>query len=499
MAKVFSFKLFRGRQAASVPVSDSVSGGRHAFRARGARERERERTASPALRPRTRSRSRHTLAATRPAGLGYAAVLALLALALPASAAGPEITLDQALQAARRANRTLVAERARLEQAQTNLSLAWTALFPVVAAQGKYTRNNIAVSFDLPTGNGGPPEHLVIQPSNQLDGIINFTAPLIAPPADAALQAVKTGVRAAEADYQTSTANVLNAVAQAFFAAGIADEVLAARQSSIEVASATVQIAQTRYTVGAVTKADVDRAQLALVRADQAAREARFGREQAYRALGTLTQWQGEFTVKPNSEFVPTPEPDGLDTALRLRPEFRALQLTAQSLTTQSHAYAWRWSPTLSAFGNARIFNYDSFAMQRHAWAVGATLDWVLFDGGVRDAQRRQAAAQAREAYARGEVLRESIRDDLANQRGLLETKRHAHDAAEQQVGLAQETLDLVRTQYQAGSVAELDLLRAQDDLTAAREALAQAHYEVALADLGLRRAAGTFPGDIGK
>jgi outer membrane protein TolC len=47
--------------------------------------------------------------------------------------------------------------------------------------------------------------------------------------------------------------------------------------------------------------------------------------------------------------------------------------------------------------------------------------------------------------------------------------------------------------------VAELDLLRAQDDLTAAREALAQAHYELAVADLGLRRAAGTFPGSAGK
>ncbi len=430
------------------------------------------------------------------------AALAVLVVAQPAWAAPPQLTLDQALRAARKANRSLVAERAHLEQAQTNLNLAWTALFPVVAAQGKYTRNNIAVSFPISTGNGaaaGPPEVLTIQPYNQLDGIVSFTAPLIAPPAYAALESVKTGVRAAQADYETSLTNVLFAVAQAFYSAGIADEVLAARQSSIEVASATAHLAQTRYTVGAVTKADVDRAELALIRAEQAAREARFGREQAYRALSTLMQSQGDFTVEPNSAFVLTPESDGLDTALRLRPEFRALELGARALVTQSHAYGWRWSPTLSAFGNARIFNYDNFAMQRHAWAVGAQLDWVLFDGGIRDAQRHQADAQAREVRARVEVLRDGIRDDLANQRGLLDTKRHAHDAAERQVALAQETLDLVRTQYEAGSVAELDLLRAQDDLTAAKEALAQAHYEVALADLGLRRAAGTFPAAAGQ
>ena len=418
-------------------------------------------------------------------------------------AAPPQITLEQALSAARKANRTLVAERARLEQVQTNLSLAWTALFPVVAAQGKYTRNNIAVSFAIPVSNGSdtaaPPRVLTILPSNQLDGIVSFTAPLIVPAAYAALEAVKASVQAAQADYEASMANVLFAVAQSFFAAGIADEVLAARQSSIEVASATVHIAQTRNAVGAVTKADVDRAELALVRAEQAAREARFGREQAYRALTTLMQWQGEFTVEPNASFVPTSDGDGLDMALRLRPEFRALELGARSLGRQSRAYGWRWSPTLSAFGNARIFNYDNFAVQRHAWAIGAQLDWVLFDGGVRDAQRRQARAQAREAEARTEVLRDAIRDELANQRGLLDTKRHAHDAAERQVVLAQETLELVRTQYEAGSVAELDLLRAQDELTGAKEALAQAHYEVALADLSLRRAAGTFPGETAR
>lgn len=424
----------------------------------------------------------------------------LVAIAAPAWAAPPVLTLDQALRAARKGNRTLVAERARLERAQTSLDLAWTALFPVVAAQGKYTRNNIAVSFPLPSDDPAvPPRTFVIQPWNQLDGIISFTAPLIAPPAYAALQAAGTGSRAAQADFETSLSSVLVAVAQAFYAAGIADEVVAARQSSIDVASATVQIAETRYAAGAVTKADVDRAQLALVRAEQSVRDARFGREQAYRALKTLTQWQGDFTVEPNSAFEPAAETDGLDIALRLRPEFRAIELGAQSLAEQRRAQAWRWSPTLSAFGNARVFNYDNFAGKRHTWAIGLQLDWLLFDAGVRDAQRHQVAAEAREAEARSEVLRDAIRDDLANQRGLLDTKRHAHNAAERQVALATETLDLVRTQYQAGTVAELDLLRAQDDLTAAKEALAQAHYEVALADLSLRRAAGSFPGNAGQ
>jgi outer membrane protein TolC len=149
----------------------------------------------------------------------------------------------------------------------------------------------------------------------------------------------------------------------------------------------------------------------------------------------------------------------------------------------------------LSAFGNLRIFNYDNYAVEQHAWAIGAQLDWVLYDGGARDAQRHLANAQAQEATAQSAVLRDAIGDDLANSHGLLETKRHAQTAAERSVTLAIETLELVRRQYEAGNSAQLDLLQAQDGLVVAKETLAQAHFEVAIADLTLRRAAGTFPG----
>jgi outer membrane protein TolC len=390
---------------------------------------------------------------------------------------------------ARRANRSLVVERAHLAQAQTNLDLAWSALFPTVAAQGKYTRNYKAFSFPI-----SQTETLTVQPQNELDGAISFTLPLIAPPAYLALEAVKSSVHASEAQFETSQTTVLFSVAQAFYAAAIADEVMSARQSNIDVARATLKNAQVRFDSGSVTKVDVDRAELAVVRAEQSARESRFAQEQAYRALATLIQSDRPFKVRA----IPTggsEEPTSLDLALRLRPEFRALELSARSAEAQGRANAWRWAPTLSAFGSLRVFNYDNFAGDRHAWAIGAQLDWVLYDGGARDAQRHLANAQAQEAGAQSAVLRDAVSDDLANGHGLLETKRHAQTAAERSVALAMETLELVRRQYEAGNSAQLDLLQAQDGLVAAKEALAQAHFEVAVADLTLRRAAGTFPG----
>jgi outer membrane protein TolC len=408
-----------------------------------------------------------------------------------------ELTLDDVLTMARRANRSLVAERSRLDQAQATIDRAWTTLFPTLAAQGKYTRNNAGFSFAV--GPGAPT--LTIQPVDQLDAVFSATVPLLTPAAYPALKSVKLSAEATRENVRSAEDSVLFSVAQTFYAAEIADEVVVARKSSIAVARATFDNAKTRFSAGAVTKVDVDRAELAVLRAEQAEREAELARDQTYRSLGTLIQFEQPFRVRvavPSGSGAASGAPEAtgaLASALHLRPEFRALEASAQASEAERSGQAWRWAPSLSGFANARFFNYDNFRGDSHSWAVGAQLDWVIFDAGVRDASRRLAAAQAAETAARAEVLRENIGDDLFNGRRQLETKVAARKTSEQSVELALETVELVRVQYEAGQATQIDLLTAQDNLVSAREALAQAHYDVAIADLTLRRTAGTFPG----
>ena len=438
------------------------------------------------------------------------AVAALVAAASPrATFAQAErvLTLEQALEMGKKRNKNMAVDRARLAQVQTTLSSAWALLLPTIAAQGRYTRNyhefnfggaGIFDEFGNPVRDmAGLQVHspsLLIQPVNQLDAVVSFNAPLIVPAAYPGLKSVKANIAAAEANYDLSETNVLYAIANAFYAAAISDEVLVARKSSIDVARATLDNAKTRLAAGTVTKVDVDRAELALLRNQQLEREAAQGRAQSYRGLATLIQIDGPFRVKAPETLGAPPAEQPLENVLQLRPEFRALELTARAADLQAKTDAWKWSPSISAFGNARRFNYDNFNRDRHSWAVGLQLDWVIFDGGNRDAQRHLANAQMDEALARTEVLKDSIRDDLANQRGLVDTKRQGVFAAMRAVELAKETIDLVRTQYEAGTVTQVDLLGAQDSLVNAEEALAQLRFDLAVADLTLRKTTGTFP-----
>jgi len=445
----------------------------------------------------------------RVAVAGVGAVVAALALgpavarAETAAPAPLQLTMDEALAMAKRANKNLVVERARLAQAHTNIEQAWAALFPVVTAQGKFTRNYknatldfgaLLNSYQLKDPSMPPPSfQATLLKQHQWDGSINATLPLIAPAAYPALDAVKKGYGASEANYEASEDTVLYSVAQTFYTAAISDEVLLVRDSAINVAKATLDNAQTRFAAGTVTKVDVDRAELALVRATQGELDARYAREQSYRALSTLIQTDGPLKAVPPERLPPPAETD-LDMALHLRPEFRGLVLSEESYDAQRRAYAWKWAPSLSAFAKANIGNYVGFTGDNYAWSIGAQLDWTLFDGGTRDAQRHLAAAQAAQSAAQAAVLTDSIRDDLANNRSLLETRREGIKAAQRGADLAAETLDLVRSQYEAGTVTQIDLLAAQDNLVIAQESLASARFDVAIADLALRRSAGTFP-----
>jgi len=457
-----------------------------------------------------------------------AGVLVLASAGL--SHADRSLTLDDAIGLARAHNRNLRAARERIAIANAGVEQARAALMPTVAAQGKYTHNYKEVDFDAvaitaPTlgladairaTTNNPAEAaaidevvrqtnaglaaqpaLVIQKREQLDGVVSAAVPVIAPATYFAVTAARRTRDASAATYQVDEASILVSVAQAYFAAAGTDELVVARRDAVTVATETFGVAKARVEAELANQVERMRAETALVRAQQDLAEAENTRAAAYRALATLLGTKEAITVHA-VDTVP-PEPGSLDAlvgeAHAHRPELTAEQATLAAADATARANAWRWSPTLSAFGNVRVQNYTGFSGDKYAWAVGLQLDWAIYDGGVRDAQRHLAEAQRREAEARLELLGDTVSDEVANAHGTVATKRKGVGSAQRAVELARETLRLILAQYEAGTAKQLDVLQAQDVLVSAEVALAQAHFDVALADVQLRRAAGEFPG----
>ena len=464
-----------------------------------------------------------------------ALALAILAAGVPQAArADRKLTLDEALALARTKNRDLRGARERIAEARAGVEQVRAQLLPNLVAQGRYTHNYKEVDFNigaltLPVAqladivretstdpaqqaqlqmlsqgikdatNAAPP--VVISKQEQLDGNLAATVPIIAPSTWYALSAANRSLEASEATFQVSEASVLVAVAQAYFAAAGSDELVLARQDAVKVATETFDVAKARVAAELANQVEQTRAETALIRAQQDLVEAQNTQGAAHRALATSVGVTEPIEV---DRVVAVPaEPGALDQLVTAgksgRPEIAAQKANIAAGTATERADLFRWAPTLSGFANVHVQNYTGFSGDKYAWAIGLSLDWLLYDGGVRDAQRHQVEAQRREAEVRLELLDATIADEVANARGTLDAKRKAVTAATRSVELAKETLRLVRAQYDAGTAKQLDVLTAQDGLVTAEVGLAQAHFEVALADLQLRRAAGTFPGRAAK
>ncbi len=463
---------------------------------------------------------------------GVAAAATAMVLASPRPAwAQRTMTLEEALRQAHHANRDLAQARARVDQAHAGVLAAWVALLPTVTAQGKYTHNYKEVILNLAQQNQGilllaqtigastsdaglsaamtayinaanqaiantPP--IVIQKGEQLDFAANAVVPLLVPYAYFAVSAAKRSEDAGRANLAVTDAQVLYSTAQAYYACAGADELVEARRHAVIVARKALDNARARLEAGVVNKVEVQRAELQLVRAEQSLVESQDTQAQTYRALATIMNLHEPVNVV-RSESPPPPEAP-VETltaeALQLRPEFRALDMTIESNRLTMASQAWRWAPTISAFGNYRAFNYAGFSGDQFAWAVGFQLDWTIYDGGLRDANRKLAAAQRAENIAKLDLLRDQVRDDVYNAERQLGTKRRALVTAQRSVELSQQTLDLVQVQHDAGTATQLDLLQAQDNLVSAEVALAQARFDLSLGALTLERLSGVFPGN---
>ena len=423
--------------------------------------------------------------------------VALVIAATPAVAhAQRTLTLEEALQTAHRNNRDLRAAKARVAQAHAGVLTAWSALLPIATAQGKYTHNYKEVTLDLTASEQGTlalsqaVEPLVtdpmlkqqldqsiaaqmaalqagnpiIQKGEQLDFVLAATVPLIVPYAYPALSAAKRLEEAGRANFDVTDAQVLYATAQAYYACAGADELVEARRHAVVVSQKSLDNAKARLEAGVVNRVEVTRAELQLVRAQQALVESQDTQAQTYRALGTVMNMHETVHVVA-AEPAPTGEAP-VETltaqALQLRPEFMALERTIDSNRLTVTSNWWRWAPTVSAFGNVRAFNYAGFSGDKYSWAVGLQADWTLYDGGIRDAQRRLAQAQRDENEAKLDLLKDQVRDDVYNAERALRTRQRALETAKRSLKLSKDTLDLVQVQHDAGTATQLDLLQSR-------------------------------------
>ena len=443
-------------------------------------------------------------------------VLLLLVLAqgadqtpLLASATGPVLTLVEARRLALEGNPDLRVLQARLDQAHELSHKAWAAYLPQVTAGASWQRNNVGSTLAFPygakypvrdVGTAGSPKlvaepptvDVILQQRDALGTTVKGTQAIIAPSLWASIDAAYLSERAAELNTENARREILLAVAQQYLGAVGLKEAIAVREAQLGTEQQRERDTQIQFDSGTVNKITLLRAQIDRTQAEQDLRRSRYAYASAKSALAALLDRDPDFEVEAPPEPA-APQNLGLleEQAPGRRPDVLGARTTVEAARSGENAYVLSYLPSVGFNGAYTYANTTGFTGRHDSWYFGFGVTWTLLDGGLREANLREAAARKREAVAAARGAEVRARDEVRRALNDLESAQANRVKAEEQLRLARENGALVRTNFEAGVATYLEQ---SDAITAVLNAALQLINErlnAQLAVLRLERAAG--------
>ncbi|KFE66367.1 TolC family protein [Hyalangium minutum] len=435
------------------------------------------------------------------------------------AAVSRKLTFQEVLVRMESQNLDLQAARARLAQAQELSSKAWSGYLPQISAGASYTRNSDEASISLPTGYAvrdlgapqntddptlpGTPTNLGLVPTgvitapiqvyNQFGAQVQLNQALLAPALCMAIKSANIAEDVAALNVEAARREILFGAAQLYFGAAGLKEAVTVQERLLEVQTAREKDAQLTFDAGAQPKVALLRAQIDKARSEQDLVRARNSYLSTLQALATLMNEPADFDVVVPEEPVMPEGIEDLERALQDRPDVAAARRSVDLAETGRSAVKWKYAPSLGLSAAYRWANVGGFTGKNTSWLVTVGLQWVLWDGGLREAELRESSAKIAEAKANAANSENKVRDEI--RRGLLDlaSARANRLKAERQLQLARESQRLVDVSFKAGTATYLEVTDANTALAAAETGFVGETLNASLAALRVLKAAGRF------
>ena len=150
--------------------------------------------------------------------------------------------------------------------------------------------------------------------------------------------------------------------------------------------------------------------------------------------------------------------------------------------------------PILSATGNYRVTQNTGWSGDPDSWDIVVSLDWIIYDGGLRRAERLDRESERRVSRLRSRLLKREIRKEVRQAQRDLNTADATLETARERERLAELNHEAVRARYGAGLATSLEVVQANDDLVQARISAIVEALNLALRRLDLLKSLGLDP-----
>ena len=296
---------------------------------------------------------------------------------------------------------------------------------------------------------------------------------------------------------QTVENRLIHAVIEAYFDTLAAIELIRAAGQSVETVKEQLRETQIRFQGGSALRSDVLSLEVRLAEAEEEVIRSENARDLALVLLANLMglgDWQG--LQLSGKEWHPRPIPDSaqeaLPNAFQDRPEAAAARTMVERSQLEVSQARSEYLPRVDTF--ARLYADDnrfSYRADDANWTIGVALGWDLYSGPRRKAHRHLAEAGVDEMMAMDRQTKQQILLDVNRAYLNLKAATTRHEVTQASVTQAEESLRLVKRQFEGGAATVTRYLDAEGDLTAARVREIAARYDVKKAQADVGRALG--------
>lgn len=342
-------------------------------------------------------------------------------------------------------------------------------------------------------------EPIVVQPAHVFGGSLQLTMPLFNGRALPLLQNAYAAVDAVELATWQARSALLLAVTRAYYTAAAAKKMLSIAEQQRDGARRHRDAVQSRVELEALPPLSLRRAELDVIRAEQAVKNAEAGYRAAVAGIGQLAGIKRYFDIvePPGAPLVDTdvgPE-ELIARAYSGRPDLRA-QKVALQVAERARLDAWMmFLPSVNLVGQARASsNVSGFIASPVQGALMIMASVPLYDGGARYAALEESSSRIREELLKVRQIEERIQGQVRGNLEQLVLREQALALSREAVMVAREASEQAAALYEVGAATPLDVSDANLALFVAEAELARAELELQQAHLGLAYVVGAFP-----
>jgi outer membrane protein TolC len=197
--------------------------------------------------------------------------------------------LEEFLRGARTDSTDNIEARAARRQSDAEADVALGGALPRLSVGGQYLRNQYESVEFFSDPAGGPPIPRTVAPYDQLQAVATLEVPLIDLARFARIGAARSSARASASREAATDLSVQSQVIQNYFQLVANLALVESSRRALEVAQASLRIAEARYNAGSAPLLDVDRARAEVERNVQQLATADLQASVAARALQSLT------------------------------------------------------------------------------------------------------------------------------------------------------------------------------------------------------------------